>query len=228
MASWMVHLRVADILLSETKGLSDTEFVIGNIAPDSGTPNADWSSYVPPTEISHFCDNPEDKKGTISPEKFFKKHIEGKSYTQKEMSFYIGYYVHLLTDVLWHKNIYQKEKDNYFLEFHDDKKAFIWAMKGDWYDLDHLFLKKNPTFRAFNIYESTKGFKNIFMEEFTVDAFAVRQEYIVGFYREVHNNLEREYKYLTESEMNLFVDEAAHVIFQQLKEKNIIKEKNIK
>ena len=33
MASWMVHLRIADKLLNLIPNLSDTEFIVGNIAP---------------------------------------------------------------------------------------------------------------------------------------------------------------------------------------------------
>lgn len=36
MASWMVHLRIGDILLDHLPDLEATEFVVGNIAPDSG------------------------------------------------------------------------------------------------------------------------------------------------------------------------------------------------
>lgn len=54
MASWMVHLRIADKLMDLISNLSYTEFVIGNIAPDSGVPNEDWSIFTPSTEISHF------------------------------------------------------------------------------------------------------------------------------------------------------------------------------
>ena len=32
MASWMVHLRVADSLLDQIPGLSQAEFIVGNIA----------------------------------------------------------------------------------------------------------------------------------------------------------------------------------------------------
>ena len=35
----MVHLRIADKLLDSIPGLSPAEFVVGNIAPDSGVPN---------------------------------------------------------------------------------------------------------------------------------------------------------------------------------------------
>ena len=54
MASWMVHLRIADNLLSRMPHLSPIEFIMGNMAPDSGVPNADWSAFSPPTRISHF------------------------------------------------------------------------------------------------------------------------------------------------------------------------------
>lgn len=42
MASWMVHLRIADKLLDQLKNIDETAFVMGNIAPDSGVPNEDW------------------------------------------------------------------------------------------------------------------------------------------------------------------------------------------
>ena len=43
MASWMVHLRIADRLLDEIEKIDATAFVMGNIAPDSGVPNENWS-----------------------------------------------------------------------------------------------------------------------------------------------------------------------------------------
>ena len=54
MASWMVHLRVADKLMGKIRFVNPTEFIVGNIAPDSGVPNADWSVFTPSTTVSHF------------------------------------------------------------------------------------------------------------------------------------------------------------------------------
>ncbi len=54
MASWMVHLRVADCLLTQLSGISDVGFVMGNVASDSGIPNEDWSAFIPSSEVSHF------------------------------------------------------------------------------------------------------------------------------------------------------------------------------
>ena len=53
MASWMAHLRVADKLLDEIGDLPQAHFIVGNIAPDSGEPNEDWSVFIPSTDISH-------------------------------------------------------------------------------------------------------------------------------------------------------------------------------
>ena len=54
MASWMIHLRVADLLMDRIPGLDETAFVMGNIAPDSGVPNSDWTKFQPPKDVSHF------------------------------------------------------------------------------------------------------------------------------------------------------------------------------
>jgi len=57
MASWIVHLRITDKLLDRLSDLSSAEFVIGNIAPDSGIPNEDWSAFTPSADISHLEGN---------------------------------------------------------------------------------------------------------------------------------------------------------------------------
>ena len=36
MASWMIHLRIADKLLDRIPDISPIEFIMGNMAPDSG------------------------------------------------------------------------------------------------------------------------------------------------------------------------------------------------
>ena len=97
MASWMVHLRITDLLLDVFDNLEETEFVVGNIAPDSGIPSEDWSYYTPPSRISHF--KGDDKHIHIEQyiEKYFTKELQ-KSYNTKQYSFYLGYpvsYTHL-------------------------------------------------------------------------------------------------------------------------------------
>ena len=54
MASWIIHLRIADELLRHLGPVDETAFIFGNLAPDSGVPNEDWSAFYPPTSVSHF------------------------------------------------------------------------------------------------------------------------------------------------------------------------------
>lgn len=207
MASWMVHLRIADLLMSEFDNLEKTEFVVGNIAPDSGVPSEDWSSYTPSKEFSHFLDERKRIRLEWYIEKYFtleKRH----RYSEKEYSFYLGYLTHLMADILWVEQIFIPCEEKHREEKERDMNKYIWAVKADWYDLDFLYLSKNPEFRAFQIYKDAVGFQNTYMDIFAEDAFDNRREYIVGFYSEKRENLEREYPYLSEGRMNQFVEEA--------------------
>ncbi|WP_312372853.1 hypothetical protein [Lachnoclostridium sp.] len=47
MASWMVHLRVGDRVFEQLFDILPHEFIVGNIAPDCGVPNEDWSVFTP-------------------------------------------------------------------------------------------------------------------------------------------------------------------------------------
>jgi hypothetical protein len=54
MASWIVHLRIADNLLNLIEGLEPVYFAIGNVATDSGIPDENWENFDPPAELLHF------------------------------------------------------------------------------------------------------------------------------------------------------------------------------
>lgn len=221
MASWMVHLRIADKLLDATPNLSPIEFIVGNIAPDSGVPNEDWSKFTPSTQISHFRRDSGEKAGKIIDvpayiRKYFTPELQ-KSYSDRQYAFYLGYLTHLLTDVLWSDRIARPSFRKYLGEGASMKDPMVWKIKDDWYDLDFKFLRDHPGFRAFRVYLGCVGFVNEFMEEFAPDAFDNRRQYITGFYLDGKENLDREYLYLTEKEMDAFVEEAAAEILQMWK-----------
>ena len=216
MASWMVHLRIADKLLDRLPGLSPVEFIVGNIAPDSGVPNADWSAFTPSTHISHFKTD----SSTADPAAFAAKYftpVLRECYHEKQYAFYLGYLVHLLTDVLWVEKVYHPAKIKFAKEREADPKNFIWKLKEDWYDLDYLYLRDHPGFRAFRVYLGAVGFVNEYMEEFSTDAFDNRREYITGFYLQKKDDLDREYPYLTKQEADQFIEDAVTAIENQLK-----------
>ncbi|WP_154675007.1 hypothetical protein [Desnuesiella massiliensis] len=51
------------------------------------------------------------------------------------------------------RNIAKPKKEKYIEEFNKDKN-FIWTMKKDWYDIDHIYLKQHPDFYAFKVFSS--------------------------------------------------------------------------
>lgn len=221
MASWMIHLRIADKLLDRLSNIEITEFIMGNIAPDSGVPNEDWSVFTPSGDISHFKKESLDGWKNINIDNFINayftlEHIKG--YTNQEFSFFLGYYTHLLTDIEWVKQICKPSEEKFASLCNEIGRVnFIWTLKKDWYDLDFLYLKKNPEFRAFRRYEQAKDFKNTFMDIFAEDAFENRRQYITGFYLAGRDDLEREYPYLNEQQTEQFVNTTVESIEKQIK-----------
>jgi hypothetical protein len=217
MASWMVHLRIADELLKYISNIDETAFVMGNIAPDSGVPSKDWKEYYPPKKISHFkTKNGDETYFDLNAycSKYFNDELI-KDYTLKEFSFFLGYYVHLLTDVQWTKTIYAALITSHPQEVSEDKNKLIWAAKGDWYDLDFLYLEQHPDFKAFSIYENAVNYDNSFMDLFSKDAFENRRQYICGFYHsDNHGELHREYTYLTPEQADHFVNTTVQWIIE--------------
>lgn len=215
MASWMVHLRIADRLLDRIGGLGPVEFIVGNIAPDSGVPNGDWSVFTPSTRISHF----RTKGKKADPEAFAAKYFtpeQRKRYDERQLGFYLGYLTHLMTDALWSERIVNPTLHRHGKQEAPDREEFIWKCKEDWYDLDFKYLRDHPGFRAFRVYLGAVGFRNDFMEEFAPDAFDNRRIYITDFYLQGKENLDRQYPYLTEAEMDAFAEGAATAILDIL------------
>ncbi|MCR5119092.1 MAG: zinc dependent phospholipase C family protein [Lachnospiraceae bacterium] len=218
MASWMVHLRIADELLKHIENIDETAFVMGNIAPDSGVPSEDWKEYHPPKSVSHFKTRPDDETffdiNAYCSRYFNEEAIKG--YSLKEFSFFLGYYVHLLTDIRWTETVYMELLNSYPQECAEDKYKLIWSAKADWYDIDFLYLEQNPGFRAFSIYEKAVNYDNEFMDLFSTDAFENRRQYICGFYHsDNHGDLHRKYQYYTPEQAENFVKTTTQQIIEQ-------------
>lgn len=109
MANWITHIRIADKLLEYDFPLDARGFCIGSIAPDCNIENADWSSFEPSREVTHFMTGK--SKLTADFDGFFSKYIQGKSFSnEEEKSFFLGYYAHLITDVEFTKFIREEER----------------------------------------------------------------------------------------------------------------------
>ena len=218
MASWMVHLRIADRLLDSLPQLSAVDFVVGNIAPDSGIPNEDWTIFAPSTAVTHFRVDPSNPRAIQIPvfvERYFTP-ARRASYTPAQNSFFLGYLVHLLTDQLWSTKVLTALMERFPDQWQADRQGLIVRAKEDWYDLDYKYLRQHPDFRAFRIYSGAVGYQNVFMSEFAPDAFDNRRQYITSFYLEENDHLDREYPYLNEAQMDSFVSDASEEILSCL------------
>lgn len=212
MATWMIHLRIADRLLDRIPNLSPIEFIMGNMAPDSGVPNEDWTRFFPSTSLSHFRKDDGAGKKKIDLDAYLARYFspgQRSGYRPQQDSFFLGYYTHLLTDVCWSEWVAWPTRER----FPDTPWGEI---KKDWYDLDRLYLKKRPGFRAFRAYLGSVGFVNTYMDIFAPDAFDNRRAYITSFYLEEADDLDRAYTYLTEAEADRFVEDCVTRILEVL------------
>ena len=127
MASWMIHLRVAQGIYQKLNLKNITEFVMGNIAPDSGVPTADGTGFVPDAELSHFRTVDENGIKNVHDDLFVERYFtkeRRESYNEREHAFYFGYLVHLLTDKLWASKIVYGAKEKFSDLFEQDNTDF--------------------------------------------------------------------------------------------------------
>jgi len=127
MASWMIHLRVAQQLYRQLNIESINEFVLGNIAPDSGIPSKDGSGFIPDAAVSHFRSLDENGIKNIHEEQFIRRYFTPAhrlSYSKKEDAFFLGYLTHLLTDKIWAREIVYSAKEKQNKLFHTNRELF--------------------------------------------------------------------------------------------------------
>jgi len=208
MAPWIVHLRIAENLLEGIHGLDESMFAVGNIAPDSGVPDAKWESFTPPAEVTHFQIS-EDVHRNCGDLVFYRRYVEsasGKS-DPDNFSFLLGYFFHLVTDNLWSIHVGRPTKERYEAQFAADNN-FIWEVKKDWYGLDFIYLRDHPGclfWRVF-LYADYDGAGLDFLPG---EAIRQRVAYIKQYYQRRDDDIQamivRPFIYLSASGMDDFV-----------------------
>jgi len=107
MATWIVHLRLAENLLEWIDGLDQACFALGSIAPDSGIPDEKRENFDPPPEVTHFRKDPE-RTHPYADLEFYRRYLEPlnpRKEDPKRYAFLLGYFFHLITDNLWSTEI---------------------------------------------------------------------------------------------------------------------------
>lgn len=213
MATWIAHLRVAEGLLKKGYDVDKESFIVGNIGPDSGVPNEDWSSFDPPTVITHW----KNEAGKIQPEDFYEKYLKDKAgeMDKKEYSFKLGYYTHLIADVEWTKlHERQKENEEYRRKLEEDKN-FIWIVKKDWYGHDFIYVENYKESIFHTIFKHIENVPD-YLEYFPKGAFTRQVKYIRDYYLGENEETKENFSYLTKKDMDKFIEDTVKVIEERL------------
>ena len=218
MATWGLHLRLAEAILKRGYNLDEAMFAVGNIGPDCGLPNEDWSAFDPPSEVSHWSTK---GKSGIQSEKFYEAYLRDDLGNHQEKSFLIGYYVHLLTDLAFTKLFKGMKETNPLYAPLDEDPKFIWTIKEDWYDLDHLYFRDNPQSLFHKVFQHVKEVPN-YLDYYPEGAVERQVQNITAYYQNPSDNLDRTYIYLTSEVMDRFVRETVGGICEDLESKGLV------
>ncbi|HCS40869.1 MAG TPA: hypothetical protein DIW44_14975 [Anaerolineaceae bacterium] len=217
MATWITHLRIAEIISQKLPELDEVSFLYGNLAPDSGLPNEDWTVYDPPKEVTHFLVEPRGEDA-VRDMVFYRDYLQGMdAEIQKfEYSFRLGYYTHLVTDEFWWRKIARTtETSNQELFSRSSREDAFWAIKTDWYGLDHKYLRDHPDYPVWKrFFES--DIPNNPLPFMPQNAFEIQMKYIKAYYTtpDPDRVLDRKYPYLNEKVLDLFIGETSIAIIR--------------
>jgi hypothetical protein len=212
MASWIIHLRIADKLLECIPGLDPEKFALGSVGPDSGKPDAKWENFTPSTHVTHFEDENSQRHDCADLE-FFRSYLLPMRDTPdpQTFSFRLGYFFHLLTDNLWGEKIVRPTREHWAAEFAADRD-FIWEVKKDWYGLDFIYLRDHPDCLFWATFLTARP-DRAGLEFLVPDSLAWSVNHIQQYYQETGEEIQkaflRPYIYLSPTEADQFVDESA-------------------
>lgn len=220
MGTWISHLRIAENILRVCPNLDETAFTFGSLAPDSGLPNADWTQFDPPKELSHFL--PEGSgEGGAQDLVFYRKYVKTADRDENPAlySFLIGYFVHLASDHLWSDKVGKASRQVYASLFENDSEVKAWdTIKEDWYALDQRYVRDVHDCLFWRVFLNAPIPQSPlpFVRQ---EAFEHQVNYIRDFYSHPSDEwvLDRPYPYLNEAHMNRYIEEASASLVKSLR-----------
>ncbi|HYF84177.1 MAG TPA: hypothetical protein VEB00_14240 [Clostridia bacterium] len=210
MASWLTHLRVAEMIKQKVSEIDFPYLIIGSIAPDSGVPDESQRNYTPSKDITHYRYQKDGSVADMDEALFFGNYlVPEKIMTRSDStrSFLWGYYFHLITDKLWLEECFKPFQKSYESEVENPDKNFVDFIREEMHSLDFEYLRENGS----KLVEQLKSFDGIvnFFFEFDSDYIYSCKNRIVDFYCGEPLHLDREYKYLSPQIIEDFIAKAS-------------------
>lgn len=157
MATWLMHMMIGDRLMKEFPKLDPEAYVVGSVGADAGDVTEVKGVFDPPAFITHWT-----HKGA-GPDKsccrymdFYEAYIKNETDLTK-WSFYVGYYIHLQTDVLWHRLVYAPLLDRYRQSILD-ASAILNRMRQSSAACELEYLKLGNTFKLWEVMKQMDHF----------------------------------------------------------------------
>lgn len=215
MASWAVHFRISDCIIGKLNNIDENYFIIGNIAPDCGVPTK--NGYYPPSEITHRTHNG-NYKGNCDYNSVYEEFLKNND-DIKSFSFWLGYYVHLMTDCLWVNDLCQLICDDFNSLSHGSSKAK--KIRKEWYNLDFLYFNEN-TSCSFEKFKQIESFNETYPSFYCNNEISKQIKNITQFYT-VNKPLEINYEFTTPDMVEKFISDSATKIYNDLIGKGVLK-----
>jgi Zinc dependent phospholipase C len=220
MGTWISHLRIAETLFDHLSGLDQSAFTFGSVAPDSGIPNADWTAFDPPKEVSHFLPAGS-TENNVRDLIFYRQYLQPCDRNQNPSlySYLLGYFVHLISDRLWSEKIGKTSQESFPEVFSTHTEVEAWEiLKEDWYSLDQLYVRDHPGSVFWRIF-LTDPLPQSPLPFIRQEAFEHQMQYIRTFYSHPPQEwiLDRPYPYLNEATMQRYVDETSGCVIKILR-----------
>ncbi|MCT2536476.1 zinc dependent phospholipase C family protein [Aquibacillus koreensis] len=213
MATWVTHFRIAEAFLKKELPISKNDFLVGNIGPDCGLIGKDGKP-TPPKEITHFKID-----GKINADSFYQQYLQDeKELSLRAFSYYLGYYIHLVTDEKWIAFTNQKKKEKVFQEIINTPN-YTPLVKRDWYGLDFLYLKNHKENIFWTTFQHITDFPE-YLNFFPKGQTNKQIKNITNFYLNHTVSKDHKFIYLTPNESDEFVENTVqdvnHVLSQRM------------
>lgn len=214
MGTWISHLRIAENLLPHLPEVEEVTFTFGNLSPDSGIPNEDWTEFDPPKEVTHFLHKGEEEYA-IHDLVFYQQYLAAIKPEDdiKCYSFRLGYFFHLICDIMWAKRIVAATGQQFKPLFDEDRKKAVSLVKDDWYGLDQLYVRDHPEHIFWRVI-MTNPFPPSYLPFVKDNALHHQYEHIRKFYSEQEDQwfLSIPYRYLNTATMTRIVNDSIEAI----------------
>lgn len=217
MATWGVHLRIAGMFLDKIDKNHQREFIIGSVAPDCGYGKKDsFGEFDPPPQVTHW--SPSGMKRDCRYKDFYNTYMTGEK--DDDYWFYLGYYIHLMTDIMWSVTMYMPTRIKYKEEY-EKNPEFLRVIKKDWNDIDVDYLRKCITHPVYDVIKGAGEVKD-YLAYYENGQLTKQIKFIADYYTNYGDIEKREYIYTTEAQIENFIVCAYELLSMIAEEENLI------